>query len=179
MDATQAQTLQADPTAAPAPIACWFDVGAGVGIGHKPAEPFASQSAARALRHLLSRGIATTVAPDTAARALRGYPAAASHQRPLRSTFPGSTSFKALCNSYLRKLLRGAAPEAVYWVAQATLPDGDRIRARLRLTFVVEDVRVEKIPAPPDGETAPHAPEGAAPVMRHGEGRTAWIRDLD
>jgi len=179
MDTPEAQTLQADAVAAPDPVGCWFDVGTGVGIAHKPAEPLASQSVARALRHLLSRGLATAGTPGTAALALRGRPTAAGQPRPLRTTFPGDTSFRALCNSYLRKLLRGAAPEAVYWVAQATLPDGDRVRARLRLSFVVEDVRVEKMPAPPDGASATRPPESAAPVTRLGEGRTAWIRELD
>ena len=63
-----------------------------------------------------------------------------------RSTFPGSTTFKALCNSYLRKLLRGQAPEALYWVANATLANWERAFARLRLTVVVEDLRIEKSP---------------------------------
>ena len=68
-------------------------------------------------------------------------------QHSIRSTFPGSTTFKALCNSYLRKLLRGQAPDALYWVASATLPNGERVLARLRLTVVVEDISVEKQPA--------------------------------
>ena len=63
----------------------------------------------------------------------------------IRSTFPGNTTFKALCNSYLRKLLRGQAPDALYWVANATLPNGERVLARLRLTVVVEDLCIEAL----------------------------------
>lgn len=65
-----------------------------------------------------------------------------------RSTVPGSTSFKSLCNSYLRKLLRGHAPDSLYWVAGATLSDGSRVIARLRITLVLEDIRVQPDDAP-------------------------------
>jgi hypothetical protein len=39
----------------------------------------------------------------------------------------------------------GQAPEALYWVAQATLPNGDRILARLRFAVALEDVCVETV----------------------------------
>jgi hypothetical protein len=62
---------------------------------------------------------------------------------PVRSTFPGNTTFKDMCNSYLRKLLRGRAPDTLYRIAHATLPNGDRVIARLRFTVILEDICVE------------------------------------
>jgi hypothetical protein len=111
-----------------------------------PAATSALGGAAHVIRHIIERDFAVAESADFSqhelARRLKAV-----QKRPLRSTFPGSTSFKALCNSYLRKLLRGEAPDSLYWVAQAALPDGDRVLARLRLTFAIEDVCVEQVSA--------------------------------
>ncbi len=161
-------------------IACWFDIGARNGIVQTPARTPQAGGATRALRHLLLRGLAATGTACSPASADDAYPVANRNAKPGRSTFPGSTTFKALCNSYLRKLLRGAAPESVYWVAHTTLPDGDHVFARLRLTFTIEDVRVEKI-------RPPLPPPAAAPARRVHSGaqdppgpyqpQTEWIRE--
>jgi hypothetical protein len=163
-------------------VACWFDIGAGNGIVQTPARADHAGGATRALRHLLLRGLAATGAADDRASADDAFPVtsrdASRNAKPGRSTFPGSTTFKALCNSYLRKLLRGAAPESLYWVAHATLPDGDHVFARLRLTFTIEDVRVEKIRPllPPTPARRVHfaAQDSPSPYQP----QTEWIREL-
>jgi hypothetical protein len=83
----------------------------------------------------------------------------------VRVTIPGSTTFRAWCNSHLRKLARKEAPAAYHRVASTPLADGRTLYAQFRITIEMEKWAILDAPPPSLGSIATIAPNGDPEVI--------------